>query len=458
MGLLVRVITAYFAFGPMAVDDWAHGLMPAHRLFEGQDPLVPYYRSYLLVWVLSGFFHLGSWLGIQENRIHQIQWVTSCLGVLSLLGVLGTYVYVKDNSHKVFSALAIYLSSLYFAMPFLGTRAFGESIAATCLILGLALCETLGRKNLFALGSGLLLMGLATLFRYQVGLVFVTYGVILCFRKEIKPLMIYGFSGIGILLMEITVDLMSGRGPLQTLQSYFLVNQGGAVSMGVQPWYTHILLLSVLTLFPVSLLFWDQVKSLFKNHTVLCLSFIVFVSIHSIIPHKEERFMFPIIPFLLIALAFVWSQKKDSLWVNRCYFPLMLILNTVGLLFIMSLNPLDNLIKPLRHLQSETDFASVIDLSDISNTFLKDFVIWKDIHFISRESINTELLAHTLLILASQSEPTDVIRTFRLTNIQNETCSQKYDAGSWLDALLYKLNPRIHHRRQPTNYIICNFL
>ena len=47
-GLGFRLLTAYFVYGPQALDDYKHGVIPAYELFAGLDFSLPDYRSPLL--------------------------------------------------------------------------------------------------------------------------------------------------------------------------------------------------------------------------------------------------------------------------------------------------------------------------------------------------------------------------------------------------------------------------
>src|SRR4051812_18413472 len=89
-----RFLAAWFVFGPQALDDYKHGVWPAYQFFSHQPLSLPTYRSPLLVWLLASFVQMGSWFRI-HSALAQVRTMYLGLGAISLLGVAGTYLYVR---------------------------------------------------------------------------------------------------------------------------------------------------------------------------------------------------------------------------------------------------------------------------------------------------------------------------------------------------------------------------
>src|ERR1019366_5248133 len=116
LGLLLRGFCAYFVYGPQALDDYKHGVWPAYQFFAGQALDLPDYRSRLLVWMLAGFIRIASWFDC-ESALAQVRVMYSGLALLSLLGVVGTYLLVKTFRSKLFGGMALYLVAAFPLMP-----------------------------------------------------------------------------------------------------------------------------------------------------------------------------------------------------------------------------------------------------------------------------------------------------------------------------------------------------
>jgi hypothetical protein len=112
VGLWLRLLCAHFDYGPFALDDYLHGLILRVGEFFGAD-----------------------------NALSKIRVMLYGLGVFSLIGVYGTYLYVRNFNNKIFQIVAIYLVAIYPLSILVSTRAFGETVAMAVILLGFGLCE-----------------------------------------------------------------------------------------------------------------------------------------------------------------------------------------------------------------------------------------------------------------------------------------------------------------------------
>ena len=255
--VVVRALCAYFVYGPQALDDYKHGVWPAYQHFAGQALDLPDYRSHLLVWILSAFIRVGSWFEV-STALTQVRVMYFGLAGLSLLGLVGTYLFVRSFRSRLFPPLALYLVAVYPLMPFVSTRAFGEAIAMSFVLLGFGVLEDArrtARSGLTRWCLGFLFLGVAVLFRFHVGLLFVSYAMILFYLRIMPGVMGAVFAGLLTLLLQTAVDVLSGKAPLGTLLSYLAANEGGAAQYGVSPWYNTWLFVLALTLPPFSFVF-----------------------------------------------------------------------------------------------------------------------------------------------------------------------------------------------------------
>ena len=103
IGAGLRILSAIFVYGPQALDDYKHGVWPAYQFFAGISLDLPQYRSHLLIWFLSLFTEVASWVGV-TSALGQVRAMYLGLGLTSLVGIYGTYLYVRDFRSKLFSA------------------------------------------------------------------------------------------------------------------------------------------------------------------------------------------------------------------------------------------------------------------------------------------------------------------------------------------------------------------
>ncbi len=454
-GFVVRTLTAYFVYGPLAMDDIIHGLNPTTEWIEGKVPVdLSPYRSPLLVWLLGFFLKIGMLFGVTTRSVGAVRCIGIFLGLLSLLCVFGTYLYVRAQKEErpIFGIIAIYLSALHFIMPLLGTRMFGETVCMPFLILGVALIES---GSIF----GLVLIGIATLFRFQVGLLFVLYSGYLFYRKRsfwIFPLAIL-FLGI-----ESAIDWGWGRAPMSTLVNYFIENKNVGADYGRQPWYTHLLAVLIPTLPPFSLVLIPGIRPMIKKHRLLFAAVALFTLAHSVISHKEERFLFPIIPLCLILLASAWTNTLDRKWTLRFYFPIFCFLNTLVLALATFNNSQSGDLAPAVDFRSHYETGVCLETEPIlSSSFLPNAHYLKQplqYRQVENEKINEGLVNE---IFSSQKEVQGILVVTRHENGGNLNllfyrCDSVKRGSSFLDSVIYHLNPKRNVRRRPVYYVICH--
>ncbi len=466
IGLVLRFLCAYSNYGPFALDDYLHGLIPAHLLVDYHIHELPDYRSWLLVWILSGFLMIGKLFGV-INAISEIRVMLLGLSMLSLIGIYGCYLYVRNFNNKLFAVMAIYLVALFPLVILISTRAFGEAVAMSVLLFGVGLSED-GRfkNNLTILTIGLIVMGIACLFRFHVGLFWISYIFCLLLINLRKYLFSAVIAASALLIMQAAVDILSNRQVFSTIFNYLHINEGGAAGYGVTPWYSTWLLILAFVLAPFSLGLFKNFKSLVKNHWLVLIPFLVFVAAHSLVPHKEERFMFPIIGVELMLFAWLWSFNYDRhSWAIKVFNYALAIIAIPATILVSSVNFQSGAVDPM--FKSNADTIPTLVLADGWNT-------WDDFYKIlltpnsrviqANLSNTTNLNKYTsiftspykqLIIVSSNPELKGQFLNFANKKYANLQCNNINYASSLLDSIAYKLNPTHNKRRAPAMYIVC---
>lgn len=464
LGLLLRVLAAHFAWGPQSLDDYNHGLLPALRWSQGVPSEIPDYRNHLLVWIVGLLFKFCDSIGIDDSLVRlKLAYVgISLFSILTIVGVLLLVSSVKKTSIKVYVLYAFALNPMF---AFVSSRILGESISIGFLALGAGLIHWTMSENKHwrGLAWGLFLVGLASLFRFQLGIVYLFYLGYFLFTKR------YSFFRIGILVgMALTafqggVDLLSGKYPLQTLRAYLEINKNGATEFGVTPWYSTWALLLVFLFFPFSWAIFKNVWKKAKPYYYLIAMVLMFVGVHSMIPHKEERFLFPIFPFTLffVLLFSFWNRKE--FWVKWNHLPYFLGLNALFFFVGILSNSQESVVGPVAKYTPSQAQELVVDINPLfGNQKLREYFIHsnqKYLEFPDMGSFLQFLKDHPeegrlrkLILMSTPQEPVEVMSELKQAV---PWCQEVEKFQSMSDSLLYRMNSRTNPRRVASWRVIC---
>lgn len=464
--VIVRLLAAYFVYGPQALDDYKHGVLPAYQWWAGLTVELPEYRSFLLTWLLGGFLKVGELFGAL-TPLAQAHAMYIGLALISLLAFVGPFLYARTFTEQRFAYVWLWLLAIFPLMPFVSTRAFGESVALPFVLSGLCLAEV-GRKENRRdfMAIGLLTLGVATLFRFQVGIIYFVYLFGLLKDKNWRQILVG--VGCGVLLLGAAglVDWLSGRSAFATLLHYLNVNKTGAAEYGVSPWYNTWLLALGLTLFPFSLAFIPDLKEMWRRHWRLLLPLLCFVFIHSMIPHKEERFLYPIVGLILLVIAEGLTLGKGRFFVDKVYGPFLKGMTAIGLLITCFNNTQVGEIGPAAVITSHYENVLLLDRQSLlAASEHRDYLVRPPNSFVSwptaldeaavTEQFKAQIQFSTVAILTSQTEIKEELEA--LAHQQNDVfkCGDVEAASSMVDALIYKMNPKHNKRRRPTWYLVC---
>ncbi len=215
----------------------------------------------------------------------------------------------------------------FWLMPYLNVRFTSENAAALSFFGGLlVLLHSIDKqKNKFTgnmVVAGLLL-GLSFFFRYQIAFAGIGLGAWLFFQNQLKwPIWAALFSGA---LLAISIGLATdfwlyGEWVFAPYNYYFSnIVEGKAAGFGVMPvwWYLTempIALIPPLSLVLVAFFFvglWQKPGHIFT----WCL--VPFILAHSLVAHKEVRFMYPMaLPFFFMA-ATGWQYVQENFGIKN---------------------------------------------------------------------------------------------------------------------------------------------
>ncbi len=458
-GFASRMVTSYVVYGPQSMDDYGHGVLPGIEFTDGKALEIPVWRSPLLVWTLGAITAVGKTIGLPEV-FPLIRFQLIVLGLFSLL--LPFYYFWMNRKELAlesrYHVMAMSLLSLNFIVIFASTRAFGESIAMTLTFIAMyMMIGSLPQKKYGALFFGALLLGIASLYRFQIGVFSIGFLIYLLLKKDWKATGIFIIAGLISAGLQSLVDLQVGRWPLQTLYEYLYVNKDGAVEHSIQPWYNTWITALVLIFVPFSLPLFKHVKKLNETERLLAVLCAFFILLHSLIPHKEERFLYPVAPFLLLLLARLWALSWNEFgekWIFRPFAGFLLI---VGFFLVPVSNSQSGEYEPMRFAEAlrrptvlwEND--SLIRNSAFYMKIIKPPVEFRPVDtWPTQEEIQSEISQKDFVLVTSNADRLHGLVEFVESRREGMTCSPVKKIQSPIDTVIYQLNPNQNVRRRPS--------
>lgn len=234
----------------------------------------------------------------------------------------------------------------FWLMPYLNVRFSSENTSAISFFGGLLLLlqQLESQKNRFSwqlLIAGLLL-GLSFFFRYQIAFAGLGLGAWLVFQKR-PGLLSWTALALGALLAVgtgVITDFWLYGEWVCAPYNYFFSNimEGKAANFGVSPFWWYLTEMPIALVPPLSLvlLVWCAMGIWQKPLHVLAWCVVPFVVAHSMVAHKEVRFLFPMaLPFFFFVAA-GWEVSKEKIetksWMDKAW-RLLLWVNAIVLIF-----------------------------------------------------------------------------------------------------------------------------
>ena len=324
--LLPRAYLAIHDQGMLWADEVFQTLEQGHRLAFGYG-LVPWEfkvgaRSWLLPGIIGGMMKLLSAFGVTSG----VGLATSVKLIFAALAVATFYPMLRmaEAWGGVFAvALLGLVASVFPAGLIYGSRAMAEVASAPFLAWGLwllwlwgmgragkaaayAALPTLGaRRNgaprLIVAG---ILFGLATFLRYQNGILLLAVLPIVAARRSLRAAALVAAGIVAVLLLGGLLDWVTWRRPFHSLIVYVRFNllEGGANQWGVakRGFFFRVMLA---TNGPAVLLLALGFFAGIRRTWPVALPALLFLGVHSVIPHKELRFLYPVLPIFLLCSA-----------------------------------------------------------------------------------------------------------------------------------------------------------
>ncbi len=291
----------------------------AHRLVYGNG-LVPWEfqlgaRSWILPGAIAGLMEFSRLFG--DGPRYYLPVIAGACGVLAIVPVVCGLLWCRHW----FSGPAAFVGGLSVVVApelvYMGDRTLTEVLAAHVLVLGLYLLDpgyrVDSRPRLFWAGA---VLGLAFALRIQIAPAIALVAAWTAVRGGRRSFLTVAFGGVSVLACVAMLDAATLGSPLASIWRYALYNlyYGVSSTFGVEPWYFYAL---------QEFAIWGPFALLFSIFGLLgarrlWLPFAAaaaIVAVHSFIPHKEYRFIYPAVVLIAVesglGLAALVDRARD---------------------------------------------------------------------------------------------------------------------------------------------------
>ena len=261
--------------------------------------------------------------------------ISSIISLSSIIIMLQVFLPTVHNQRakKYFSLLAFFtLVGMYFNVHYCS-----ENIAGSIFLIAFSLVFAKFRSEVLQYILVGLFLALAFIARFQMG--FLVVGILswLIFIRRLNyKLLLILFSSIliSIILFNIILDHWFYNYWTITAWNYFHQNivLNKVNGYGISPWYHYLYIVALILPFGPLYIIACIVLFIYKPKHPLTWTLLPFFIIHSIIGHKEARFMAPVINLMPLCLMYaleiiesklninllLWKKTAKVLWVFNC--------------------------------------------------------------------------------------------------------------------------------------------
>jgi hypothetical protein len=331
LGIIFRLLAVIFAKGWGMIDDHFLAVEAAQSWVDGYD-----YNSWLpgspgntgptghnflypgLHFLLFSFFRIIH-LNDPQVKMFIVRLINASW---SLITIYFSYKITERLSDKRSARMVGLLLAIFWFMPWLSVRDLVEMSCIPLLVLAvwfiISRGDHPGQASAYFLAG--LFLGLAFDLRPQT--LFFSSGLVLAIlieRKWKEAITLVLGALIPIILIQGTIDYFIWGKPFVEIIGYIKGNIQSANDYITLPWYNYFLVILGMLVPPASfMLFFGFVRT-WRKYFLIFIPVAVFLLFHSYFPNKQERFILPILPFIIITGMIGWNEFTDRsrFWMNH---------------------------------------------------------------------------------------------------------------------------------------------
>jgi GPI mannosyltransferase 3 len=306
LALFLRL--AFFHFSPSIywADEIYQSQEPAHRLAYGPGVVTWEYRLGVRSWVLPALIAAimkgTAWIGPGSSGY--VFGTALFFALVSLTVVWFAFSWCQTYFGIEYAALAAFSTAIWFELINFGPRALNELLAGNLFLpaiyLGSLPPDHPKVENKWRLMLVGVLLGLTACLRIQYAPAVLVAGLWILLRNWKARLLPVAAGVVAVVAIFGLVDAMTWSFPFYSYWAYFRENiiHHKAAGFGILPWYYYFVSLFVHT-GPLAVLALIGVR---RSAILGWISLAILVP-HSLIAHKEFRYIYPVLPILLVLAA-----------------------------------------------------------------------------------------------------------------------------------------------------------
>ncbi len=322
IAMIPRLMATIFSKGYGMADDHFGPIEHPFHIMQDMtfwtSRTTPFGHSIVYPMIHYVLFNGLEFLGI-KNPQYTMYIVRFLHALYSLIVVLfGFKIAEKLSDQKTAKKVGLVLA-LFWALPFLSVRNLIEMVCIPPLMAGFyySLISKERIRNAFIAG---LFFGLAFVFRYQTLSISGTLGLIFLFRKEFKQMfLLAGGFLVTAFVIQGSADVFAWGYPFASFLEYVGYNATHGEDYTTGPWYNYLLLVTGAMIPPMSFLLLYGFFKNWRKSLLILLPVLVFFVLHSLFPNKQERFIFPVVPIILVLSVVGWEEyvKGSAFWLRH---------------------------------------------------------------------------------------------------------------------------------------------
>jgi len=331
LAAFVRLIAAILSKGYGMHDDhflviepsqaWVDGTDYDNWLPKNQVNPVPQGHSFFYVGIHYLLFLFLKFAGISNPQVKMLI-VRLIHAAFSMIIVTAGYrIAGKISGGKAARQVGILLALLWF-MPFMSVHNLVEIVCIPFLMLGIWMILKSGdtKNDILKYAAAGLVMGIAFSVRFQSLLFIGGTALALLFTRKWYHAIAFGTGAlIMIFIIQGITDFFIWGYPFAELKEYVRYNIEARNEYLTDSWYKYLLLICGIIIPPLGLFHLFGFLRTKRKYLLLFLPAIIFLVFHSMFPNKQERFIFPIIPFFVILGVAGWQDftGKSKFWLRN---------------------------------------------------------------------------------------------------------------------------------------------
>ena len=322
LGLILRIAVAFGPYGNLHPDEIFQYLEQGHRLAFGSG-VVPWeydygIRSWLVPGLIAAVMRASS--RVSSSPLFAVDLLRVIVCVLSLSVVVVGFRLTLSKAGLLWATAAGFVCAIWYRAVFFSPALLTEALAAYAMLPAVLLASEPSRGNdknkPIVIGA---LLGLAFCLRFHMAPALLVIAAWYGRRDWLgKWLPLAASGGAVVLAVGGALDWATLGTPFQSIWLNFYMNTADGIStaFGRKPWYDYLPYIVSYTHVDLFFVFWLALVGSCRV-PLLALTSLVVLSSHSVLPHKEPRFVvFTLLslPILAALGAATLSELVEKRW------------------------------------------------------------------------------------------------------------------------------------------------